>query len=160
MPRPKPEVAPAVSVSVKDEPADDAGGKPDTVHTRAPVAGDTVMESAAHAARPAVVLSSVSDATRSPNAARMLRRRAVAGSVAASAIDGVGGIPFLRAVRHHERQKMAAVYRTYIDCSALIPAFVFAIALLWLPIGAVFVILSGALAAVGYVAWRYLPKSL
>jgi MFS family permease len=84
----------------------------------------------------------------------------LAGSVAASAIDGVGGIPFLRAVRHHERQKMAAVYRTYIDCSELIPAFVFAIALLWLPIGAVFVILSVALAGVGYVAWRHLPKSL
>jgi hypothetical protein len=84
----------------------------------------------------------------------------LAGSVSASAIDGVGGIPFLRAVRHHERQKMAAVYRTYIDCSELIPAFVFAIALLWLPIGAVFVILSVALAGVGYVAWRFLPKSL
>ena len=84
----------------------------------------------------------------------------LAGSGSASAIDGVGGIPFLRAVRHHERQRMAAVYRTYIDCSELIPAFVFAIALLWLPIGAVFVILSAALAAVGYVAWRYLPRSL
>ncbi|MCA3554838.1 MFS transporter [Aestuariivirga sp.] len=84
----------------------------------------------------------------------------LAGSVAASAIDGVGGIPFLRAVRHHERQKMAAVYRTYIDCSELIPAFIFAIALLWLPIGAVFVILSGWLAVVGYFVWRYLPRSL
>ncbi|MCX7350900.1 MAG: MFS transporter, partial [Alphaproteobacteria bacterium] len=84
----------------------------------------------------------------------------LAGSVSASALDGVGGIPFLRAVRHHERQKMAAVYRTYIDCSELIPAFIFAIALLWLPIGAVFVILSGVLAAVGYVAWHYLPRSL
>jgi len=52
------------------------------------------------------------------------------------------------------------VLRTYIDCSELIPAFAFAIALLWLPIGAVFVILSAALAAVGYVAWRHLPKSL
>lgn len=82
------------------------------------------------------------------------------GSVAASAIDGVGGIPFLRAVRHHERQPMAAVYRTYIDCSELIPAFVFAIVLIWLPIGAVFVILSAALAAVGTVTWRYLPNSL
>ena len=84
----------------------------------------------------------------------------LAGSVSASAIDGIGSIPFLRAVRHRERQKMAAVYRTYIDCSELIPAFVFAIALLWLPIGAVFVILSGALAAVGFVTWRFLPKSL
>ncbi len=84
----------------------------------------------------------------------------LAGSISASAIDGIGSIPFLRAVRHRERQKMAAVYRTYIDCSELIPAFVFAIALLWLPIGSVFIILSGALAAVGFVTWRFLPKSL
>ena len=77
------------------------------------------------------------------------------GSVAASALDGVGGIPFLRAVRHHERQQMAAVYRTYIDCSELIPAFVFAFALLWLPIGMVFVILSLALAVIGWISWRY-----
>lgn len=82
------------------------------------------------------------------------------GSFSASALDGVGGIPFLRAVRHHERQRMAAVYRTYIDCSELIPGFVFAIALLWLPIGMVFVILAAALAVIGAVAWRYLPKSL
>ncbi len=82
------------------------------------------------------------------------------GSVAASALDGVGGIPFLRAVRHHERQEMAAVYRTYIDFSELIPAFVFAFALLWLPIGIVFVILSLGLALIGWISWRYLPKSL
>lgn len=82
------------------------------------------------------------------------------GSVSASALDGVGGIPFLRAVRHHERQRMAAVYRTYIDCSELIPGFVFAIALLFFPIGAVFVILAVALTLIGLVAWRFLPKSL
>jgi MFS family permease len=82
------------------------------------------------------------------------------GSVAASALDGVGGIPFLRAVRHRERQEMAAVYRSYIDCSELIPAFVFAFALLWLPIGTVFVILAAALFVIGLVAWRYLPGSL
>ena len=82
------------------------------------------------------------------------------GSVAASALDGVGGIPFLRAVRPRERQRMAAVYRTYIDFSELIPAFVFAFALLWLPIGMVFVILSLGLALIGWVAWRHLPRSL
>ncbi len=82
------------------------------------------------------------------------------GSVAASALDGVGGIPFLRAVRHRERQQMAAVYRTYIDFSELIPAVLFAIALLWLPIGMVFVITGLGLAIVGLVAWRYLPHSL
>lgn len=82
------------------------------------------------------------------------------GSVAASALDGVGGIPFLRAVRHRERQQMAAVYRTYIDFSELLPAFVFAIALIWMPIGMVFVILSVALAIIGWISWRHLPKSL
>ena len=82
------------------------------------------------------------------------------GSVAASALDGVGGIPFLRAVRSRERQRMAAVYRTYIDFSELIPAFVFAFALLWLPIGMVFVILSLGLALIGWLAWRHLPRSL
>ena len=55
---------------------------------------------------------------------------------------------------------MAAVYRSYIDCSELIPAFVFAFALLWLPIGTVFVILAVALCIIGLVAWRHLPKSL
>jgi hypothetical protein len=55
---------------------------------------------------------------------------------------------------------MAAVYRTYIDCSELIPAFFFAVALLWLPIGYVFVILAGVLMIIGWIAWRYLPKSL
>ena len=82
------------------------------------------------------------------------------GSVAASALDGVGGIPFLRAVRHRERQQMAAVYRTYIDFSELIPSFLFAIALLWLPIGMVFVIMGSGLGIIGLVAWRYLPRAL
>ena len=84
----------------------------------------------------------------------------LAASIAAAALDGVGGIPYLRAVRHHERQQMTAVYRTYIDFSELIPSFVFAFALLWLPIGTVFVILGFALAVVGFVAWRYLPRTL
>ena len=82
------------------------------------------------------------------------------GSLAASALDGVGGIPYLRAVRPHERQRMTPVYRTYIDFSELIPSFIFAFALMWLPIGVVFVILAGGLAIVGAISWRYLPRSL
>jgi hypothetical protein len=31
---------------------------------------------------------------------------------------------------------------------------------LWLPIGVVFVILSLGLALIGWISWRYLPKSL
>lgn len=81
-------------------------------------------------------------------------------SVGASALDGVGGIPFLRAVRPHERQRMTAVYRTYIDFSELIPSFVFVFALSYFEIGSVFVILSVGLAIIGAVSWRFLPRSL
>jgi MFS family permease len=82
------------------------------------------------------------------------------GSLAASALDGVGGIPFLRAVRSHERPQMTAVYRTYIDFSELIPSFLFAIALAFFEIGSVFIILAGLQAIAGLVSWRYLPRSL
>ena len=84
----------------------------------------------------------------------------LAGSVAAAALDGVGGIPFMRAVRHHERPQMAAVYRTYIDFSEMVPSFTFAFALLWLPIGSVFIIMAAALGIVGLVSWRFLPRSM
>jgi hypothetical protein len=82
------------------------------------------------------------------------------GSLAASWLDGVGGIPFLRAVRHRERQQMTAVYRSYIDFSELIPSFIFAFVLLWMPIGTVFIILGLALAGLGILSWRHLPRSL
>jgi hypothetical protein len=82
------------------------------------------------------------------------------GSVAASGLDGVGGIPFLRSLRARDRQRMTAVYRTFIDLSELIPGFVFAIALIYFDIGAVFVILGFALLAVAGVSWRYLPRSM
>ena len=82
------------------------------------------------------------------------------GAFAASGLDGVGGIPFLRAVRTHERQRMAAVYRTYIDFSDLIPAMIFAVALSYFEIGIVFVILGASLVIMGALAFRYLPKSM
>ena len=84
----------------------------------------------------------------------------LAGSLAASALDGVGGIPFLRAVRARERPHMTAVYRTFIDFSELIPSFIFALALIWLQIGAVFVILGLWMAVCCFISWRYLPRSL
>jgi MFS family permease len=82
------------------------------------------------------------------------------GAFAASGLDGVGGIPFLRAVRTRERQRMAAVYRTYIDFSDLIPAMIFAVALSYFDIGIVFVILGMSLVIMGALAFRYLPKSM
>ena len=82
------------------------------------------------------------------------------GATAAAGLDGVGGIPFLRAVRPHERQRMTAVYRTYIDFSELVPSFLFAIALSFFPIGSVFIILGMGVAVVGLISWNYLPRSL
>ncbi|MFT3986683.1 MFS transporter [Aestuariivirga sp.] len=82
------------------------------------------------------------------------------GTVASSAIDGVGAIPFMRAVKPHERQRMTAVYRTFIDFSELIPSFIFAFALMWLPIGATFVILGIWLLICSVISWRYLPRGL
>ncbi|MBC8037329.1 MAG: MFS transporter [Rhizobiales bacterium] len=84
----------------------------------------------------------------------------LAGALAGSALDGVGGIPFLRAVRPHERQRMTAVYRTSIEFSDLIPSFIFAFVLLRFEIGSVFVILGLWLGVMGFLTWRYLPRSL
>jgi MFS family permease len=84
----------------------------------------------------------------------------LAGAVAATAVDGVGSLPFLRAVRQHERAQMTAVYRTYVDSSELIPTFIFAIALLFMPLEAVFVILGAWAVVCAWIAWSYLPKSM
>lgn len=84
----------------------------------------------------------------------------LAASIAAAALDGVGGIPFLRAVRPHERKRMTPVYRTFLDLAELIPSFIFAFTLMWLEIGSVFVILGVWMAIVGYMAWRYLPRAM
>jgi hypothetical protein len=83
-----------------------------------------------------------------------------AGSVAAAAVDGIGSLPFLRAVRNHERAQMTAVYRTYVDLSELIPTFVFSIALVFLPLAAVFVILGAWAVMCAWITWVYLPKSM
>jgi MFS family permease len=82
------------------------------------------------------------------------------GAVANSALDGVGGIPFLRSVRAHERAQMTGVYRSYVDFSDLIPSLIYSFVLLAFPLDAVFLILGIWLAIVGLVSWRYLPHSM
>ena len=81
-------------------------------------------------------------------------------SLFASGIDSVGGIPFLRAVKPLQRQGMAAVYRTFIEFSELVPGFVFAIALSYFDIGIVFIILGCCLSSLALLVWLYLPKSM
>jgi MFS family permease len=82
------------------------------------------------------------------------------GAVANSGLDGVGGIPYLRSVRAHERAQMTGVYRSYVDLSDLLPSLIYSFVLLAFPLGSVFYILGTWLAIVGLVAWRYLPRSM
>jgi MFS family permease len=82
------------------------------------------------------------------------------GAICASGLDGVGGVPFYRAVRPRQRQRMTSVYRTFFEFAELIPGFVFMILLLYFQIGIVFIVislLSGFLAA---ITWKHLPKSM
>lgn len=81
-------------------------------------------------------------------------------SLGATGIDGVGSIPFLRSVRFHERQHMAAVYRTFIDLSELVPGIIFAVALAYFDVQVVFIILAMWTSVVAGLSWRYLPRSL
>ncbi|MGE0007374.1 MAG: MFS transporter [Parvibaculaceae bacterium] len=82
------------------------------------------------------------------------------GAAGNSVLDGVGGIPYLRSVRAHERPQMTGVYRSYIDLSDLLPSLIYSFVLLAFPLGSVFYILGAWLAVVGFVAWRYLPRSM
>jgi len=84
----------------------------------------------------------------------------LAAALAASGIDSIGAIPFLRAVRFHERQRMTAVYRTFIEFSDLVPSIIYAIALQRFDVSIVFVILGGLISAMSILVWRYLPKSM
>lgn len=93
----------------------------------------------------------------SPNAAA---GSLLLGAFFASGIDSVGGIPYLRSVKPNERQRMTAVYRTFIECSELIPGMIFAVALSFFNVSVVFVILGICLSSLAFLSWRYLPKSM
>jgi len=82
------------------------------------------------------------------------------GALGASGIDSIGGIPYLRAVRFHERQRMTAVYRTFLDLSDLLPSIVYAIALRYAGVSIVFIIIGCSVTLMSVLVWRYLPKSM
>ncbi|MGE0213689.1 MAG: MFS transporter [Parvibaculaceae bacterium] len=84
----------------------------------------------------------------------------LAASVGAAALDSVGGIPFLRSVRYHERAEMTGVYRTYIDIADLLPPFLYSLILFFFPLGSVFVVLGFWSLVCAWFAWRYMPKSM
>lgn len=89
---------------------------------------------------------------------------AAAGLVAAAlfvtVIDGLGPLPFLRAVHVHERAQMTAVHRSYIDISALVTPLAFFVLLSAGGFLLAFAVQGVALAAIGLTVLRYLPARL
>jgi MFS family permease len=81
-------------------------------------------------------------------------------SVCASGLDGVGGVPFYRAVKPRERQRMTSVYRTFFECAELLPGFIFMFLLLHFEIGIVFIVISVLSAFLTAVTWKHLPKTM
>ncbi len=83
----------------------------------------------------------------------------VLGGLPAGGLDGIGGIPFLRAVHSYERPQMAGIYRTYIELGDLLSSAVYAVLLSFFDIPAVFVA-AAMIAFTGAMLCRYLPRSM
>jgi len=83
----------------------------------------------------------------------------LAGALCVMVLDGLGNIPFLRAVRPLERPQMATVFRTYIDLSDLLPAALYSVLLSFFDIRAVFFACGFWMLVAAFVA-RYLPRRM
>jgi MFS family permease len=81
-------------------------------------------------------------------------------SICASGLDGVGGIPFYRAVKPRNRQRMTSVYRSFFELAELIPGFVFMFLLLMLETSIVFIVIATLSVFLCAIAWKHLPKSM
>ncbi len=79
--------------------------------------------------------------------------------LAASAIDGAGNVPFLRAVRARERAEMTTVYSSYRDAARLTIPGLFALVLNVFALPAVFVT-SGLIMLVMAAYARHIPRRL
>jgi MFS family permease len=83
----------------------------------------------------------------------------LAGAVFVVALDALGNIPFMRAVRSYERPQMTALFRTYIDLGDLLPGLIYLTLQGYFDLRSVF-IASGLLTlSAGLVAAR-LPKRM
>jgi len=83
----------------------------------------------------------------------------MAACVGLSAIDGVGNMPFFRAVRPLERAEMTAVFGMYRDTAQLLPPGLFALMLKALPLASVFVVSGLGMLGLAWLA-RYIPRRM
>lgn len=81
----------------------------------------------------------------------------MAAALAMSAIDGMGNMTFLRAVRAHQRTRMTPIFTTYRDAGQVSAAGLFAVLLIFLPLPAVFAA-AGITLLAGAALCRYLPR--
>ncbi|MFO1107332.1 MAG: MFS transporter [Amaricoccus sp.] len=84
----------------------------------------------------------------------------VAAAFFVAMIDGLGPVPFLRAVRARERAEMTTVYRTYLDASELLPQIAYFFLFLAFGFPGAFAALALLLAAMGALTLRYLPRGM
>ena len=82
------------------------------------------------------------------------------GCVGATGLDGLGGIPFYRAVHASERPEMTAVYRTYSDASELLPPLVYGVLLTWFELPIVFLALAILQVVGAWLSARFLHPRL
>jgi MFS family permease len=84
----------------------------------------------------------------------------VAAAFFVATLDGLGPVPFLRAVRAHEREAMTTVYRTYLDASELLPPLAYVFLLAAFGFAGAFAALAALLGALGLLSLRHLPRGL
>ena len=83
----------------------------------------------------------------------------VIGGLGAVALDAVGGIPFLRAVRARERPEMTMVYVTFVQASQLLPTAAFAILLTFFDFPVIFVATALLLFWAVWIS-RHVPRGM
>lgn len=83
----------------------------------------------------------------------------LAGALNVMVLDGLGNIPFLRAVRPLERPQMATVFRTYIDAADVLPAAVYSVLLSFFDVRCVFIACGVWMLVAAFVA-RHLPRKM
>lgn len=83
----------------------------------------------------------------------------VLGGLPAAGLDGIGGIPFFRAVHAYERPQMTGIYRTYVELGDLVSSAIYAVLLSFFDIPSVFVA-SAVICLGGSLLCRYLPRTM
>lgn len=82
----------------------------------------------------------------------------IASAVCASAIDGAGNVPFLRAVRPLQRPEMLSVFMTYRDASQLVPPAVLSVLLVFTGVPAAFAVTAAAMLSMVHFAGYLHPR--